>query len=515
MLRQQALAAKRLIAAKKAKDSLVDFARFMMPDPNAPDDPDQSRYMVARHHRVIAAALEEVDKGTMQRLIVTMPPRAGKSQLVSRLFPAWILGRDPYKHMILATYNDTFACDFGRDVRGIMQSDSYKQVFGEVLRRGNASADRLQTKDGGMGVFVGAGGSITGRGADFLLLDDVIKGREDADSPAQREKLWGWFLDVAMTRLMDVGARVCIVMTRWHEDDIVGRLIDPENPCYIKEEAAKWKVLNLPALAERDDPLGREEGESIWPERFTREYYEEARRQNPRGFSALYQGRPAPEDGDFFKKEWIQGYTRDELPQRLRYYCASDHAVTANQERDPTCLIPVGICERNHIWVLPDVWWRHAETDTVVDAMLGMIQRYRPLKWWAERGHVSKAIGPFLRKRMQEEEAYCAIDEVVPSADKQTRAQSIQGRMAMGMVHLPKFAGWYQKAVNEILKFPNGRHDDFVDTLSLIGLGLQSLIGAGAPVKKKSAPKTGTLAWVKESSKREARRKMIRLNSIE
>jgi predicted phage terminase large subunit-like protein len=161
----------------------------------------------------------------------------------------------------------------------------------------------------------------------------------------------------------------------------------------------------------------------------------------------------------------------------------------------------VGIDEEDNIWVLPDLFWRRAQTDVVCDAMLDQFRRNAPLLWWAEKGHISKAIGPFLRKRMQEEKIYCAIDEVTPSKDKQTRAQAIRGRMAMGKVFFPKFAGWWPAAQLELLKFPAARHDDFVDWLAHIGMGLNLQVGASAPSKADTGPRTGTLAWVKHSSK--------------
>ena len=502
----QLTATRRLLAARKAHDSLIEFVRLMMPDPRDPDDVQMSRYIVAKHHQVLAAALEEVEAGRMPRLIITLPPRHGKSQIASKAFPAWFMGRDPYRQMIVASYSATMAEDFGREVRAYMQTPAYQQVFPECsLRKGGAASDRVQTEQGGLGVFVGAGGALTGRGADVLLIDDPVKDREDADSATMRGKLWSWFTDVAMTRLMGGMGRVVIIMTRWHEDDLVGRLTDPGNACYNAEEAKQWKIIAFPALAEDDDVMGREKDAPLWPERITKEFLDSQRRLNPRGFSALYQGHPAPEDGDFFKREWLHTYQPNELPRNLRYYCASDHAVSVAQDRDPTVLLPVGVDEQGTIWVLPDVWWRRAQTDDVVDAMLDMMARHKPLIWWAERGHISKSIAPFLRKRMQEEGVYCAIDEVVPVKDKQTRAQSIRGRMSMGKVRFPGFAPWWEAARAQMLSFPAGKHDDFVDTIAYIGMGLGRMAAATAPSRKVAAAPSGSIAWVKARSKAQDR----------
>ena len=500
-IKKQIQAAERLLKLKKAKNSLIDFTKLTLPDPEHPEDHTKSRYCDAQHHRVIAAALEEVETGNIPRLIITMPPRHGKSELASRRFPAWFMGKDPYRQMIFSTYNEEFAQDFGRSVRETMRTPVFQQVFpGCKLRTGSQAADRIQTEEGGLCVFVGRGGSLTGRGADLLVIDDPIKDREEADSKATRDKMWAWFTEVAMTRLMP-GGRVVIIMTRWHEDDLIGRLTDQSNPCFNKEEAQNWKVLALPAIAVDDDPMKRKVGEALWPERFPLSSLNQIKRLNSKGFSALYQGQPTPDDGDYFKRDWIKTYDAGQLPNRLRIYAASDHAVSTAQDADKTCLIMVGVDEDDNIWVLPDTWWRKAQTDIVCDAMLDLMKRHKPLMWWAERGHITKAIGPFLRKRMNEESIYCAIDEVVPVKDKQSRAQSIRGRMAMGKVFFPRFAHWWTSAENELLKFPSARHDDFVDALAHIGSGLALQTSAEGDKPKDKVIKTGTLAWVKHSSK--------------
>jgi len=501
-LAKKIASARRLKKAIECRTSFVDFVKYTMPDADDPENIDESMFKDAKHHRALAKVLEKVEKGHIPRLIVSMPPRHGKSELVSRRFVPWVQGRDPYRNVIFATYNEDFAKDFGADVRNIMTLPQYKHVFPSFgLRKGGASKSRIQTTSGGMSVFVGRGGSITGRGGDFVILDDPIKDSMEANSPTLREQLWQWFTQVLMTRLMTASASIVIVQTRWHEDDLIGRLTDPTNPHYSPEEAAKWKIINLPALAEDEDPLGRKKGELLWPERFDMEFMEAQRRLDPRGFSALYQGRPTAEDGDLFRRENIKYFNRKDLPEDMRVYAASDHAVGVDRTRnDATCLLIVGVDRNDDIYLL-DCWWEKQPTDKVVDAMLDLMRRWKPLLWWAEKGHISKAIGPFLRKRMGEEKVYCRIEEVTPVANKVQRAQSILGRMAMNKVLFPKHSVWTQKATDEILKFPNSRHDDFVDTLAWIGMGLARLTTPGGGiVKTDNLPKVGTLAWVKWDS---------------
>lgn len=509
---RQILAAQRVLKSREAKNSLIAFTEFTMPHQRAPDDPNLSRYDAQYFHKALAAALEAVERGEILRLIVTFPPRHGKSELTSRRFPAWLVGRDPYRHVMFATYNQPFSEDYGRNVRAIINSKQFQTVFPDtVLAKGSQAADRLVTEEGGMLAFVGRGGSSTGRGADFLIIDDPLKDRAEANSAATREELWDWYNDTMSTRLMSDTGAIIIIQTRWHEDDLVGRLTDPTNPKYNAEEAETWKIINIPAIAGDDDVLGREPGAALWPEKFGLPYLESFRRRNPVGFSALYQQMPTPEDGDFFKTDMLLGYRQQDLPKNLRKYAASDHAVGIQQTNDYTCLLVVGIDEWSNIWLL-DCWWKREKSDKVVEAMIDMMRRHKPLIWWAESGHISKSIGPFLFKRMREEKVYINIREQVPAADKVTRAQSIAGRASMGMVRFPVHLAWCERARQECLKFPQGRHDDFVDTLAHIGLGLDRIVRAPVETEKKKGPAVGTMGWVKAASKQRADQAKIQLN---
>ena len=289
-IEHQIAAAKRQKLAIECKADFLKFVKFTMPKINDPNNIEESTFKDAQHHRAIALALEKVAKGKIKRLIVTLPPRHGKSEMISRRFIPWLMGKDPYKSIIFATYNEDFAQDFGSDCRAIMETPQFKQVFpGFSFRQGGASKSRVQTENGGMAVFVGRGGSITGRGGDVLVVDDPIKDSVEAMSPTLRENLWNWFTQVFMTRLMTEKSKVVIVTTRWHEDDLVGRLTDPSNPKFTEEECAKWKIINLPAFAGDNDPLKRAEGEVLWPERFNIDFLEAQRNLDPRGFSSLYQ----------------------------------------------------------------------------------------------------------------------------------------------------------------------------------------------------------------------------------
>lgn len=502
--------AKRAKLALESRDDFLKFVKLTMPDIEDPENVDLSTFRDAKHHRALAKVLEKVEKGHIPRLIVTLPPRHGKTELISRRFIPWLLGRGPYRNIIFATYNEPFSQDIGSDCRNIMQSPGFKQVFPKFrFRMGGLSREKLQAAEGGMAAFVGRGGSITGRGADILIIDDPIKDSEEAQSPALRTKLWEWFTQVAMTRLMTKFACVVVVHTRWHEDDLIGRITDPSNPCYSEEEAAKWKIINLPAIAKENDPLGRAPGEALWPERFDLEFLNAAKRLDSKGFSALYQQQPTPEDGDLFRADWIVTYDKSRLPTDLRIYAASDHAIGTDKTRnDSTVMIVGGVDSYGDLYIL-DVWWEKAGSDKQVEAMLRLAKQWKPLLWFAEKGHISKAIGPFLRKRMQEERTYFTVEEVTPVTNKVQRAQSIMGRMSMKKVKFPKHAAWFIDARDELLKFPNARHDDFVDALAWLGRAVDRMAMPTSTRPVESEIKYGTLGWLKaDAAQREQRSKL-------
>ena len=512
-IQQELALLERLKLAADAREHLLAFTKFTMPDPTAPNDPTRTVYQAERFHEAVADVLTLFVKGELlhddgticTQLIFEMPPRHGKTELATKRLAAWISGLFMVWNLAIASYSDTMAQDFGADTRAILTSSQFRQVFPNYrLRRGGAAKDNIQTEAGGRLVFVGRGGALTGRGADALLIDDLYKDHEEARSQTIRDQTWNWFTKVAMTRRM--GRKlVMITMTRWHTDDIVGRITDPDHPCDNAVEARKWKIIRLPAVAEEDDPLGRKEGEPLWPERFDLGFLESQQRLDPLGFAALYQQRPTVADGVLFRRENIRRYDPADLPADLRYYCASDHAVGTKQRNDRSCFGKAGVDKQDNLWLV-DLFWDRVPTDRAVEAMLAMGSgSMAPLIWWAERGHISQSIGPFLYKRMAETGIYVNVREVTPVGDKEQRAQSIAARVAMGKVYVPNGPVW-DRLVEEMLAFPNGIHDDGVDMLSLLGLGLQSQFGKRGAPPKKEPPKFGTLDWARLHDKWTAER---------
>lgn len=487
-----------------SRTSLLTYTKFTMPDPEAPSDVNRSRYDDALFHRLVAKALEDVEAGLTPQLIFVMPPRHGKTELATKRMAAWCSGKHPDWDIAVSSYSDTMANDMGADTRAILTSPQHLQVFPTYkLRRGGTAKDNIQTVEGGRLVFVGRGGALTGRGMHLGLGDDLFKDHEEARSPTIRDQAWNWFTKVFMTRRM--GKKLVILtMTRWHSDDVIGRLTDPENPYYNAIEAKKWKIIRLPAIAEDDDPLGRKNGEPLWPlmpdglPRYDLEFLESQQRMDPLGFAALYQQRPSVADGVLFRRENSRYYDNADLPDEMRFYSASDHAVGIKQRNDPSCFLKGGM-DKQGVLYLTECFWQKVKTDVAVEAMLTMAGgNTRPLLWWAEKGHISQSIGPFLYKRMLETQTYINIREVTPVGDKEQRAQSAAAMFAVGRIKFPKGELWVEKAINELLAFPNGNHDDFADALALLCLGLRSMFGSG-PAKTiiKPEPKFGTLAWVK------------------
>lgn len=303
-------AASELARRDLARGRLIDFGRYTY------------RGFVAKpFHVAIAQALEAVERGEITRLIISVPPRHGKSTITSELFPAWFLGRNPDKRIIACSYAASLAHTFSRKARNLIAGRDFAALFGArglpshlTLHRDASHADRpyavelardsrsvgtwdLGTPHRGGYTSAGVGGSITGKGAHVLLIDDPVKGAKEAASATIQDAIWEWYLSDAYTRLEENGA-VVIIMTRWTEDDLAGRLLQAAKD---DPEADQWVELRLPALAEEADPLGRAEGEALWPEKYpVTRLLQIARAIFARAFAALYQQRPVPATGNMF-----------------------------------------------------------------------------------------------------------------------------------------------------------------------------------------------------------------------
>lgn len=453
-----AQAAKELLARQDASQSLIKFTEYTNP-----------AYRPAPHHTRIAEALEAVARGDIDRLMVFMPPRHGKSELASRRFPAWYLGQYPHNQIIAASYNSDLASDFGREVRNIVDSPLYGNVFDTRLAADSKAANRWHTDSGGSYVTAGVGTAITGRGAHVALIDDPFKDREEADSQVMRDKVWNWYTSTLYTRLMPKGA-IVLIQTRWHDDDLAGRLLNAKGD--------SWHVLELPAL---------DNGTALWPEWYPAEVLERVRAAiGERDWSALYQQKPVPDEGTYFKREWFHWY--DEAPKHLRLYGASDYAVT-DGGGDYTEHGIFGTDPDDNIYVAPnDGWWSgQTAADAWIDAKCDLILTHKPLLWGGEAGPIRKAVEPFMVKRMRERKAFCHIEWLASIRDKPTRARSFQARASMGKVYLPN-TDIGRRLLEQLLRFPAGTYDDAVDVCALFGQMLDQTIPAFIPREVQKVP---------------------------
>ena len=413
----------------------------------------------AAHHRLLLDALERVERGEIERLMVCMPPGSAKSTYTSVVFPSWFLGRNPKLSVIAASHTQELAERFGRRVRNLVAAKEFGNVFGLGVADDSASAGRWDTTAGGEYFAAGVGGSITGRRADLAIIDDPVKSREDADSERSREKAWDWYTNDLLTRLKP-GARQIVVMTRWHEDDLGGRILE--------RERSRWHVIEIAMEAMPGDPLGRKAGERLWPEWYTDDMVQVAK-MDTRAWNALYQQQPASEDGDYFKAAWFGEY--EQLPRRMHVYGASDYAVTEGSG-DYTEHGVFGVGPSGHIYVID--WWRgQTASNEWIERLCDLIKRHDPLCWFGEAGPIRRAVEPYMLKRMNEREAFCRMEWMPSINDKPTRARSIQAMASMGKVLFPKHAPWKADVLGQALRFPVGKHDDAVDVLSLIGRGLE------------------------------------------
>lgn len=464
-LSQQAAAAE-LLTRRKARASLLDFTAYTNPS-----------YEAAEHHKLIAEALERVMRGEIKRLIICMPPRHGKSELASRRFPSFYMGHHADKQIIAASYNSDLSNDFGREVRNIVDSPEFGALFPVKLAQDSKAANRWHTDAGGMYVAAGVGTAITGRGADILLIDDPFKDRKEADSELQRKTVWDWYTSTAYTRLMPGGA-IIVINTRWHDDDLTGRLLAEQ-----ETGGDKWEVLSLPAISNA--------GDALWPDWYPIERLEQIRGVLPaRDWNSLYQQNPIPDDGDYFKAAWFGEY--EELPANLRIYAASDYAVT-DGGGDWTEHGVFGVDFNENIYVLD--WWRgQTAADTWIESQCDLIVRHEPIIWFGEAGPIRRAVEPFMIKRMGERKAYCRMEWMPSIADKPTRARSIQAVASMGKLFLPKNAVWKGDVLNQLLRFPAGKHDDAVDVFSLMGRSLQHV--RGPKKERKPASPQQNIGWM-------------------
>jgi predicted phage terminase large subunit-like protein len=402
-----------------------------------------------------------------RRLVVSCPPRHGKSELMSKWLPAWFLGRFPDRSVILASYEADFASQWGRRTREIMAE--HGKLFDVKIDASSKSASRwgIKGKEGGM-ACAGVGGPITGKGASLLILDDVVKNAEEANSPTYRNKAWEWFRSTAYTRIEPDGV-VVVIMTRWHEDDLVGRIER------LAEEGEKWEFLNLPAIAVENDPIEREPGEALWPNRFPTERLEQIKTAvGSYWWSSLYQGKPQPSTGSIFHRDRFRYFSTvgssyvlrepDGSSEKIavdacRHFQAIDTAQKTGNQNDYTVVSTFALTPKRQLLVV-DVVRDRLEVPHQWPLIKAQRARF-PVEFQAIEDSGS-GIGLIQTAALEG----VPLKPLKADRDKLSRAQPASVAYENGLVYHREHAPWLPDLESELLSFPVGQHDDQVDTIA-------------------------------------------------
>lgn len=442
-------AARRELASRElSRRHLIWFVRRTFPN-----------FLENWHHRVLCERLQAfsaaVAAGESPRLIVTLPPRHTKSTIVSQRLPVWHMGRHPDHDAICASYGQTLANKHSRAARSIA-IDS-RVLWPHVAPSAERSAvEEWEIEGGGAYRAAGVGGGLTGTGAHMAIIDDPIKGWEEAQSQTIRDKAKDWYDSVLSTRLAP-GAGVLITLTRWHGDDLAGWLLSRDDP-------EPWEVLNLPALAETADEH-RKAGEALHPERYGAELLRKIKARNPMVFAALYQGRPVPAEGGLIRASWLRDHryaTRCHKSQIRRLIHSWDTASKAAEHNDPSLCWT--LCERKdgaiEVW---DCWRGRVVFPDLLDQIRLLDSRDKPHVVLIEnKSSGQEAISvlqrdPKIRRR---------VVAATPVVDKVTRMATETPALEAGQVLWPQDAPWLADAWTSMLSFPAAPHDEEVDALS-------------------------------------------------
>ncbi len=456
---------------RNCRTHLIDYARSSDPG-----------YMPGRFHHFLAEKLQRVAEGKSRRLIVSVPPRHGKSRLISVEFPTWLLGRKPFAKIMLASYAASLSSTHAKEARARMLDAPFRAFFPRVaVDPRDRAAEDWRTVQGGRYLATSVGGSMTGHGADLLIVDDPHKDFEEAHSETQREKVWNWFTSTALTRLGPGGAAI-VIMTRWHPDDLVGRLTDPKKTIEAREILGPrwepWEVVNLPAIAEENDPLGRPVGEALHPARYPADELRLIQATvGSYTWNALYRGAPEVKGGNYIPTDNFVIVDKSPLPDgalRGRYW---DLATSENALADYTAGARGGFLHQGQ---------KGKETLVIEDLPFGQ------WRWPLARGKIValaeaerilvgvEAVGGF-------KTSFDNLMEVFPSDVKviETGADSDKLMRALPWIALTEAkrvilvrGPWLDWFLRQCREFPKGKHDDGIDAVS----GLYSILRTRRPM---------------------------------
>ena len=414
------------------------------------------------HLALLNRKLVAVAQGKVRRLMVFMPPRHGKSELCSHFFPVWFLQAFPQRRVMLAAYEASFAATWGRKVRDDLQEAGAQGLIDVRVSAAQSAASgwsleqfngrRWRPTAGGM-ITAGVGGPLTGWGFDLGIIDDPLKNSEEAQSATIREKQWDWYQSTFATRA-EPGAAIILIMTRWHADDLAGRL--------LLNSTEPWDVVSFPAIAEEADVLGRQPGEALWPARYDAASLDVVRRD--RGsywWASMYQQRPAPREGGYFKREWfrIVDAAPADVKSRARYW---DKAATEGGG-DYTVGARLSVTAEG-VYTIEDIvrgQWSSGAVKKVIEQTAAADEVGVRIGMEQEPGSSGKDVIADYRRAL----AGYSFRGYPATGSKEVRADPLASQCEGGNVQLVR-APWNEELINELCSFPNGAHDDMVDAVS-------------------------------------------------
>lgn len=455
-----------------SRRNLSDFTNYTKPD-----------FIEGWFNRIIAKELQQfyydVMAGKQPRLIIQAPPRSGKSELFSRRFPAWAFGQNPNLQIIAASYSTDLASRMNRDVQRIIDSEEYQGVFPETTLNGKniatVSGQSLRNSEifeivGHAGAYrsAGVGAGITGMGADIGIIDDPVKDAKEANSQTIRDAVWDWYTTTFYTRLSPKSG-ILLGMTRWHEDDLAGRLLRE-----MDNDGDQWRIVSFPAIAESDEEF-RLEGEALHPERYDLERLTKIKKAvGSQAWNALYQQRPSSKGGDIIKGAWFKRYSV--LPRMKRIIITADTAQKTKQHNDYSVIIVAGLGVDGGLYVI-DLIRGKWEAPELEQKLSDVWNKYRSMS--VHKVYIEdKSSGTSLIQNIQRKQRI-PVEGVQVDTDKYTRVLGVQGYIESGYIYLPNDAEWIEDFIKECEAFTatdSHKHDDQVDAMVM---AITELMGGG------------------------------------
>jgi predicted phage terminase large subunit-like protein len=452
-------AAQELLARRAAKTNFLDFARYMMPDDQQPQE----------HHKLIADALDKVERGEITRLMILLPPGSAKSTYGSGLFPSYFLGKNPRSSVIAGTHTTEFSARWGRRVRNMVAEEKFQKVFPVGVASDSAAAGHWSTTEGGEYFAVGAGARVQGRRADLMVIDDPLGSREDADSETIRSKLHQWY-DFDLSPRLKPGGRVVLINTRYHEMDLSGYL--------LAKEPEKWHVIKvrMEAVEGETDPLGRQPGQRLWPDWFTQDMVDAAK-ADPRTWTSLYQQSPAPIGGGELKKSWVQFYDQANFFQMNKVMLVDPAGGRKDKKSDYTAIWVLALGEDENLYVC-DMVRDRLDLAERTETIFRLHRKWKPLQTRIERyGLMSDT--EHIRYEQNRRNYRFSITEVGGATKKEDRIRRLVPYFRAGRVWFPReylytdHTGKTKDLVHSFIEeelsvFPVGAYDDMLDSLARI-----------------------------------------------